>query len=73
MRLFMLSKTRFQKVPDRKASPASAVVRRVDASTNEIEVVRIEQRCIGGRRPVVASAARMPQRASRYIDLPATS
>ena len=58
---------------DRKAVPTIVAVRRGDVSAIEIEVVRIELRLVGGTIPVVASAARGPQRASSHIHEPATS
>lgn len=60
-------------MPDRKAVPTTAVVRREDESASEVEAERIERRRISRRGPVVAIEARAPQRASSQMDDPATS
>ncbi len=60
-------------VSDRKAVPTIVAVRRDDVSAIEMEGVRIELRWVGSASPVVAKAARAPQRASSHIHVPATS
>ena len=58
---------------DHKAVPTIVAVRRDDVSAIEMEGVRIELRWVGSASPVVAKAARAPQRASSHIHVPATS
>ena len=64
---------RVRLVLDRNAVPTIVAARRDDVSAIEIEVVRIELRWVDSASPVVATDARVPQRASSHIHVPATS